>query len=113
MIITDGLPRGLGYLEVNQRNVEVPLPPGTQRHFEADTYTCTHCQGVVVMNPLRKRERYKCNGCNHHICDNCAAARFQGAPCKTFAQVVDEVLETATRQPDPSQYPAVESQHRS
>lgn len=100
LLITDGMPRGLGYLEIDQRNVHAPLPPGTQRYFEADTYTCRHCDRVVVMNPLRVRERYKCNGCSHHICDDCAAKRFAGVPCKTMAQIVDEVRERESRQPD-------------
>lgn len=102
MIITDGLPRGLGYLEVDQRAVDTPLPPGVQRHFEADTYTCTHCSAVVVMNPLRKRERYKCKSCNHHICDNCAAEMVAGGLCKTMAQKFEEYMERVTRQPEPS-----------
>lgn len=102
LLITDGLPRGLGYVEVDHRQVHGALPPGiSNRHFEADTYTCTHCQTVVVMNPDRVRERYKCRGCNHHICDPCAAARVGGAACKTFAQIVDEVLEQTARQSDP------------
>jgi len=98
LIITDGLPRGLGYLEIDQRNVEAPLPPGTRRHFEAETYTCSHCQYVVVMNPDRVRERYKCKGCNHHVCDDCAAERVAGKPCKTFWQQADEAMEQAQRQ---------------
>jgi hypothetical protein len=100
LIITDGLPRGLGYVEIDQRGVNAALPVGTPRHFEADTYTCTHCQTVVVLNPLRVRERYKCNGCNHHICDPCAAERVAGKGCKTFEQVVDEVMEQTIRQSD-------------
>lgn len=98
LIITDPDLRGLGYLEVDQRNVPAELPPGVPRHLEADTYTCSHCQFVVVLNPQRTRERYKCRGCNHHICDNCAAKRVEGEPCKTFQQVVDEYLEQAERQ---------------
>jgi hypothetical protein len=98
IILSDAVPRGLGYLEVDQRPVEAPLPIGTPRHFEADTYTCSHCQVVVILNPARTRERYKCRGCNHHICDNCAAKRFAGEPCKTFGQTVDEVLEMSERQ---------------
>lgn len=83
-------PAGLGYYMVDNR---APLP-GSQV-FEADTYTCTHCQTVVIMNPERKRERYKCRGCDHHICDPCAALRAAGAPCKTFRQFADEVMTTA------------------
>ena len=82
-----------GYLEVDNR------PAGGQ-HFEADTYTCSHCQTVVILNPSRTRERYKCSGCSHHVCDNCAAKRVAGEPCKTYAQYVDERLEQAVRQPD-------------
>lgn len=98
IILTDAVPRGLGYVEVDQRPVEAPLPIGTPRHFEADTYTCSHCQVVVILNPQRIRERYKCNGCNHHICDTCAAKRYAGGPCRTFKQVADEVLEASARQ---------------
>jgi len=102
LIITDGLPRGLGYYEIDHRAVCSPVPDGLPRHFEADTYTCSHCNAVVVLNPQRVRERYKCRGCNHHICDNCAAARLSGAACKTMWQVIDESMEAAVRQPDPS-----------
>lgn len=98
LLITDGLPRGLGHLEIDQRNVEAALPPGVQRFFEAETYTCTHCSVVVVMNPARKRERHKCKGCNHHICDPCAADMAAGVGCKTMAQKFEEHLEQVTRQ---------------
>lgn len=86
LIITQ--PTGLGYYESDNRTAG-------GKHFEADTYTCTHCQVVVVMNPERKRERYKCRGCNHHICDPCAVLKTAGAPCKTFAQFADEILSKA------------------
>lgn len=102
LIRTDAEPRGLGYLEVDQRNVEAVLPPGVVRYFETDTYTCTHCTTVVILNPERKRERYKCQGCSHHICDDCAAKRVSGEPCRTFMQHAIEALEQAARQPEPS-----------
>ena len=50
--IFTGGPRGLGYLEIDQRAVDAPLPPGVARHLELPTYTCTHCQTVVALNPL-------------------------------------------------------------
>ena len=91
-------PTGGGWLMLDHR-ASAELPPGiANRLFEADTYTCTHCQRVVVMNPERKRERYKCRGCNHHICDGCAALRTAGGPCRTFAQLADEVMAKAERQ---------------
>jgi hypothetical protein len=100
LILTDGQPRGLGYVEIDHRAAGAPFPTG-KLHFEADTYTCRHCERVVVLNPERKRERYKCSGCNHHICDDCQALRFTGAPCKTYAQFIDELREQEARQPEP------------
>lgn len=83
LILTE--PTNLGYYQVDNRAAGHGV-------FEADTYTCTHCQRVVVMNPERKRERYKCRGCSHLICDPCAVLRTAGAPCKTFIQYADEIL---------------------
>jgi len=102
IILNDDQPRGLGYFEVDHRKAHSELPPGTNSHFEADTYTCSHCQFVVIMNPDRKRERYKCSGCNHHVCDGCAAKRVAGEACKTYAEYVEERLEQALRQPETS-----------
>lgn len=97
LILTDSNgPRGLGLLSLDNR---VEMPPGRGGLVEMETYTCTHCQAVVVMNPARVRERYKCRGCAHHICDNCAADRAAGGPCKTFSQKIDEYLAQVERQP--------------
>jgi hypothetical protein len=41
--------------------------------YEADTYGCPHCGGVVIKNPLRTRPRELCMKCNTFICDTCAA----------------------------------------
>ena len=82
--------------------VAAGLPPGAGRGlFEAPTYTCSHCQFVVVMNPDRKRDRAYCRGCDHLICDGCGAARANGAACRTMKQVIDEILATAERQAAP------------
>jgi hypothetical protein len=91
-----------GYLMMDHRqSAPVPdsiviangLPAGAGRGlFESATYTCSHCQTVVILNPDRKRERSYCRGCNHLICDPCAAIRAQTLTCKTFEQVIDEAL---------------------
>ena len=74
------------------------LPPGAGHGlFEAPTYTCSHCQAVVVLNPKRNRERAFCGGCDHYICDNCGAAKAAGAKCRTFKQLVDELMEADSR----------------
>lgn len=89
-------PSGLGHLEIDQRACD--LPPGTQRYFEADTYTCSHCERIVVMNPQRKRERYKCKSCNHHVCDDCAAKAVAGERCMPI-KVLAEILREQNSQP--------------
>lgn len=101
IIFTDNEPRGLGYYELDHRAVDVPMP-AAMRHIECDTYTCSHCEAVVILNPQRKRARYKCKGCNHHICDGCAAKRLSGERCRTYAQYVDELRERDARQPENS-----------
>lgn len=80
------------------------MPAGAGKGvFECPSYTCSHCQTVVFMNPNRQRERAYCRGCEHLICDRCGAAKAAGAPCKTFKQVVDEILAQAeTRQAEAS-----------
>ena len=80
----------------------VGLPPGSGRGlFEAPTYTCSHCQFVVVLNPKRNRERAYCRGCDHMICDGCGVERAAGAKCRTMKQVIDEILAEAERQAEP------------
>lgn len=61
--------------------------------FEAPTYTCSHCQAVVIMNPLRNRERAYCSGCDRYICDGCGVAKSQGVMCKPYVQLIDEMQE--------------------
>lgn len=96
-----------GYLLLDNRNgMGVPdamlqehgLPPGAGRGlFEAPTYTCSHCQTVVILNPMRNRERAYCSSCDHYLCDGCGAARAVqgGGRCKTFKQLIDEVQAAA------------------
>ena len=97
-----------GYLMIDNRAAYMPVPEDMLRQsnlpvqagkglYEAPTYTCSHCQYVVIMNPLRTRDREYCRGCDSYICDGCGALKKQGAPCKTYAQIVDEQLNAAPR----------------
>lgn len=102
-----------GYLLLDNRNneglteamtVASGLPTGAGRGvFEAPTITCSHCQTVVVLNPDRQRERPYCRKCDHYICDVCGPVLAQTGVCKTFQQIIDETLEFAVKQVDPSQ----------
>jgi hypothetical protein len=83
--------------------ISVGLPAGAGKGlFEAPTYTCSHCQAIVVLNPKRNRERAYCRGCDHNICDGCGAIRAQTGKCKTFKQVIDEILAEAEKQAEPT-----------
>lgn len=75
---------------------ETPLAHGTL--FEAPTYTCSHCQRIVIVNPDRVRERGYCPKCDHRVCDQCEAARVAaGGECRPFAKIANEYLERAAR----------------
>lgn len=78
------------------------MPIGAGRGlFESATFTCSHCNAVVVLNPKRTRERGFCRGCNQCICDACTALKAVNFECKTMKQIIDETLETAVKQAEP------------
>ena len=81
---------GLGEEVIHGMGDDLPLNAGRGK-FEAPTYTCSHCQAIVILNPLRQRERHYCTGCDHYICDTCGAIRAQTMECKTFLQIADEI----------------------
>lgn len=91
-----------GELTIDHRNspgvpVEILIASGLpveagRGMYESATYTCNHCQSVVVMNPQRTRERHVCKGCAHVICDGCAEEKARTLQCVTFEQKVDLVL---------------------
>lgn len=61
--------------------------------FESKTNHCSHCGTVVIMNPMRTRERAFCQSCNKYICDNCGVAqRLPDYTHKTYKQQLDEGL---------------------
>lgn len=101
------LRRHEGYLLIDHRNspgvsdelaatVGIPMRPGGGRGlFEAPTVTCSHCQVIVIVNPLRNRERAYCSKCDHYICDKCGVVYAQTRQCITFKEIVETVQERA------------------
>jgi hypothetical protein len=99
-----------GYLMVDHRStdgvadadvVKAGLPPGAGRGlFECATYTCSHCQRVVIVEPRRTRERAYCRKCDHIICDGCGVVAAQTKECKTFKAILDEQQEAVARAAD-------------
>lgn len=100
LIKTDEDRTDLGYYMVDQRATGIPVSAGKPL-FESATYTCTHCERVVVMEQTRTRPRYKCRGCSHLICDPCAAEKehvYKGV-CVTYKQKLDAILDHETKSP--------------
>lgn len=87
-----------GYLLMDHRwspgIQDMPLNMG-KGLFECSTITCKHCQQVLIVNPLRTRERGYCPKCDHYVCDLCNLARINTGVCKTFEQVIEETQEAA------------------
>ena len=106
------LRRHEGYILLDNRsNSGIPdavvhqadLPPGAgQGTFEAPTYTCSHCQAIVVINPDRSRERALCRRCMHYICDGCGVKLALTRECKPFKQIADEIQEAGLKGHDTS-----------
>jgi len=98
------LKKAEGYLMVDHRAspgiptelaIKLGLDPklvGEGKLMEAATLTCGHCRSVVIVNPLRTRERAHCFKCNSYICDGCKAV----GKCRPFTQVVDDVMDGKT-----------------
>lgn len=61
--------------------------------FETPTFTCNHCPRVIIMNPLRTRERAWCKKCDHYICDNCGAILAATRKCLPYTNFLDELQE--------------------
>lgn len=98
-----------GYLMLDHRGTEgVPdevmrscgLPAGSgHKLYECPSFTCSHCQRVVIMDARRTNSRGYCKKCDHYVCDNCETIRVaSGGMCKTFSQQVDELLNAAEKQ---------------
>lgn len=74
-----------------------PGLPGVPQFLEAATFTCSHCQRIVFINPQRTRERAFCRKCDHYLCDECGIVAQQSLIHKPFAQVLDEAQELAEK----------------
>jgi hypothetical protein len=70
-----------------------PGLPGMPKLFETATCMCAHCNTLVVLNPLRTRERGHCRKCSAYICDNPACH----AECTPFTKILDDAERDALR----------------
>ncbi len=91
----------LGYLTIDHRNspgipdemapqIEamggVPVPGNVLA--ELDTYTCAHCNAIVLKRPERTRPREVCRKCMRVVCDGPCALW-----CEPFEKLADALLD--------------------
>lgn len=55
--------------------------------FEADTYVCSHCNAIIIKNPLRVRPREVCRKCMRVVCDSPGCA----IECVPFERVLEDL----------------------
>ena len=73
-----------------------PVIDGGHGLYETGVLTCAHCQTVVLVNPLRARERGWCQKCDHYICDSPGC----NAGCRPIRQIMELGREQAIRDLD-------------
>lgn len=59
---------------------------GKGQKFQAATNTCSHCDRVVIRNPLRTRARGHCSACDYFLCDPCNANYYLTSECRCRAK---------------------------
>lgn len=85
-----------GVTEEMSRFTNLPVGAG-QGVFESPTFTCSHCQRVVVMNPARTRSRGYCKKCDHYVCDGCEDIRVKTGICYTYNEFLDDICEQTVK----------------
>lgn len=97
-----------GYFMQDHRNAGAPIPDeialaaglplGAGRGlFEAPTFTCSHCNRVVLVNPRRSEPLCWCSGCDHYLCHRCNAVWVATRICKPFKAFLAELQEAVAR----------------
>lgn len=75
-----------GYLLIDNRAAGGSL-------IEQATFTCSHCQRVLPLDPLRQRPRGYCKKCDRYLCDGAKC----NSGCRPMDKVLDRVQEAASR----------------
>jgi hypothetical protein len=72
------------------------LAVGKGQRLECATYMCHVCEAHVVINPKRTRERHYCGVHDAYSCDRCANIMRSAGRCRSFKEVIDDFLRTAS-----------------
>lgn len=90
-----------GEVEIHQPlGLENPILPGVgalpkSSVVRFSSYTCNHCNTVVMTNPMRTRPREWCSHCNRYICDRCGAVMAKTGECVPMAKIVAQAQRAA------------------
>ena len=77
-----------------EENAAAGRPPeAANGMYEADIIVCNHCPRVLILNPLRQRERGWCSYCDRYLCDNCATTFGIDKQCRNYMAQVDAYQE--------------------
>lgn len=76
-----GIPESMAAQVEAQGGIAVP----GDTTVEVDTWTCAHCNAVVLKNPDRTRPREVCRKCMKVVCDN------HNLFCEPFVALMDAV----------------------
>lgn len=109
----NSLKRHEGYVFIDNRNspgvddaamANLGYPTGAGKGlYESATYTCSHCNSIVVIEPKRTRERAFCRGCGQKICDACGVIRARTLTCASMERRISEMQEADVKQADSEQ----------
>lgn len=63
-------------------------------YFEADTFTCVHCNAVIHVRPKANMDEFgsMCRNCMKMVCPRCA-----NGPCVPFMKRLEEMEESDRR----------------
>lgn len=92
LLIDNSASPGVSADFIRHTGMDAPIVPGGTV-FESATILCSHCQAIVVLNPLRTRERGYCRSCDHYVCDNPGC----NSECKPFRKRIAEAYERAVK----------------
>ena len=67
----------------------------TGLHKELPSYTCVHCDRVIILNPERTRARNQCRKCMKIICDSAGCV----VGCNPFQKDLERSYQEQDNQP--------------
>ena len=107
-----------GYMEVDHRESpgftadqavatgwrRIASQVGKGQRAQVPTAICGHtragflCEAMVILNPMRTRDRGFCPKCQSYLCDQCELERrLSGGECKAKARLIDEHMDKAAK----------------